>query len=345
MKEKLQFSTVILAASLLGGCVNVDSEVSETPSVYWKAPQDSLPKRVIQPEDIKTDKIISPESKQAEQPSAEKPKKETVASGNTLTPAEKMQAGKPLLLDDLIDIALENNTQTRIYWFQAKSYAAQKGSAMAAYYPQVSVGAQVYRSKVRPSLGYGGFSIPIGSYYETGFGPSAEINWLLFDFGKREAQVESAQNALLAANFDYNQSIQDVVLNVALAYYQFYAACGSVESARLSLEEARIAYESAKARFDQSVGNKQDMLNALANAKNAEYLLEEARSSGGDCARKYRPSIGRKGRPQFCRFGNGRGAYKSGNLQKNRRTRGKGHALAANTACFICKTCKISKRR
>ena len=279
MKEKLQFSTVILAASLLGGCVNVDSEVSETPSVYWKAPQDSLPKRVIQPEDIKTDKIISPEAKQAEQSPTEKPKKQTVASGNTLTPAEKMQAGKPLMLDDLIDIALENNTQTRIYWFQAKSYAAQKGSAIAAYYPQVSVGAQVYRSKVRPSLGYGGFSIPIGSYYETGFGPSAEINWLLFDFGKREAQVESAQNALLAANFDYNQSIQDVVLNVALAYYQFYAACGSVESARLSLEEARTAYESARARFDQSVGNKQDMLNALANAKNAEYLLEEARSS------------------------------------------------------------------
>ena len=61
MKEKLQFSTVILAASLLGGCVNVDSEVSETPSVYWKTPQDSLPKRVIQPEDIKTDKIISSE--------------------------------------------------------------------------------------------------------------------------------------------------------------------------------------------------------------------------------------------------------------------------------------------
>ena len=90
MKEKLQFSTVILAASLLGGCVNVDSEVSETPSVYWKAPQDSLPKRVIQPEDIKTDKIISPEAKQAEQSPTEKPKKQTVASGNTLTPAEKM---------------------------------------------------------------------------------------------------------------------------------------------------------------------------------------------------------------------------------------------------------------
>ena len=111
MKEKLQFSTVILAASLLGGCVNVDSEVSETPSVYWKTPQDSLPKRVIQPEDIKTDKIISPESKQAEQPSAEKPKKETVASGNTLTPAEKMQAGKPLLLDDLSLIHISEPTR------------------------------------------------------------------------------------------------------------------------------------------------------------------------------------------------------------------------------------------
>lgn len=196
-----------------------------------------------------------------------------------LSAAEKFQAGRELALDDLVDLALENNTATRIYWFQAKSYAAQKGSAMAAYYPQVSVGAQVYRSKIRPSLGYGGSSIPIGTYYETGFGPSAEINWMLFDFGKREAQVESAQNALLAANFDYNQTIQDVVLNVAVAYYDFYSACGNVESAKLSLDEARTAYESAKARLDQSVGNKQDMLNALANAKNAEFVLEQARSS------------------------------------------------------------------
>lgn len=283
MKEKFTIAAVSALACFAGGCVSVDSEVAPAPSRYWKAPQDAVPERVIQPEDIKTDKIASPEDGgeggvsdgqkgAASAGAAQKPKIE-------LSAAEKLQAGKELALDDLVDLALENNTQTRIYWFQAKSYAAQKGSAMAAYYPQVSVGAQVYRSKIRPSLGYGGPSIPVGTYYETGFGPSAEISWMLFDFGKREAQVESAQNALLAANFDYNQTIQDVVLNVAVAYYDFYSACGNVESAKLSLDEARTAYESAKARFDQSVGNKQDMLNALANAKNAEFVLEQARSS------------------------------------------------------------------
>lgn len=280
MKEKFAIAAVSALACLAGGCVSVDSEVAPAPSRYWKAPKDAVPGRVIEPEDIKTDKILPPEDggeearQKADSPAdgAQKPKA-------PLSAVEKLNAGMELALDDLVDLALENNSQTRIYWFQAKGYAAQKGSAMAAYYPRVSVGAQVYRSKIRPSLGYDGLSIPVGTYYETGYGPSAEISWLLFDFGKREAQVESAQNALLAANFDYNQAVQDVVLNVAVAYYGFYAACGNVESAKLSLDEARTAYESAKARLDQSVGNKQDMLNALANAKNAEFVLEQARSS------------------------------------------------------------------
>lgn len=124
-----------------------------------------LPGRVIQPEDIKTDKIASPEDGDADGSEGQKDAASAGAAQKSkieLSAAEKFQAGRELALDDLVDLALENNTATRIYWFQAKSYAAQKGSAMAAYYPQVSVGAQVYRSKIRPSLGYGGFSIPIG---------------------------------------------------------------------------------------------------------------------------------------------------------------------------------------
>lgn len=191
---------------------------------------------MIQPEDIKTDKIASPED--GGEGGGSEGQKDAASAGAAqkskieLSAAEKFQAGRELALDDLVDLALENNTATRIYWFQAKSYAAQKGSAMAAYYPQVSVGAQVYRSKIRPSLGYGGSSIPIGTYYETGFGPSAEINWISSISASAKRRWNPAQNALLAANFDYNQTIQDVVLNVAVAYYDFYSACGNVRGAR-----------------------------------------------------------------------------------------------------------------
>lgn len=101
-----------------------------------------------------------------------------------------MIIGAELDLPELVDIALENNTSTRIYWFQAKQYAAAQGKAESSYYPQVSVGGQLYRDKTKPSLGYS-FALPIGSYYETAYGPSAQITGFFTISASAEAQVDS----------------------------------------------------------------------------------------------------------------------------------------------------------
>ena len=277
MKNNAKISLFIASAAILiSGCVNVDKEVAPLPTKYWKAPADAIPSSVIEPEQIKTDAIS--EGGKSQGSISSDPANAAKKSERPAPAADKLLAGEELNLSEIVDIALENNTQTRIYWFQAKTYAANLGKANAAYYPQVSVGAQVYRSKTLPSLGYS-LPIPIGAYYETGFGPSAEINWLLYDFGQREAQIESAREALRAANFDYNQMIQTVVLNVNVAYYQLYAAMGNVKAAEMSLEDAQTAYKSADYKYKEGVGNKQDMLNALANAKTAEFTLESAKSA------------------------------------------------------------------
>lgn len=278
MKDKILIITLASLGAAIGGCVNVDESVSATPSVYWKAPKGAVPEQAVAPERIETDKIVDKEQydKSQEQKAGDL-NSQADGKWQLETAAEKLMAGQELDLADLVDIALENNTVTRMYWFQSKAYAAAKGKAYSAYYPQVSVGGQVYRGKIKTSSGFSP-SVPVGSYYETGYGPSAEINWLIYDFGKREAQVEVAKQALLAANFDYNQSIQDVVLNVNLAYYAYYSAVGMVKAAEISLQDAKTAYESAKARYESSVGNKPDMLNALAVAKSAEYELENAKA-------------------------------------------------------------------
>lgn len=275
---KHYFAILPIAAAALCGCVNVDEEVAQTPSVYWKAPKDAQPTEFYNPERIKTDKIESEKDAASAKPtdaSAKPAANAKPAAKTDLSASEKMLAGARLSLDELTDIALENNTSTRVYWFQAKRYAAQLGRAQSAYYPQISVGAQVYRDKTKP--GYAG--IPIGAYYETAYGPSAEINWLLYDFGKREAQVQSAREAMRAANFEFNQTLQDVVLNVNLAYYKFCAAVGNVKAAKLSLEDSKTSYESADRKLKDGVGNKQDMLNALASLRNAEFEVENKLSN------------------------------------------------------------------
>ena len=266
------FLISIFTSAFLCACVNVDEQTSEKPSVYWKAPTDAIPEKPIVVENIKTDKILTENS-------SENNSQKNAQQQKFVRSTDKIEAGVALNLPDLIDIALENSPSTRIYWFQAKSYAASVGKANSAYYPQVSVSANVYRSRVKPSLAYGGAFANVGKYYETGFGPSAEINWLLCDFGKRSANVESARQALYAANFEYNQAIQDVVLNVNLAFCNFVEANGNVEAAKLNIQDAQTAYKSAQERLNSGVGNKPDMLNSLANLRNAEFALQKALAS------------------------------------------------------------------
>ncbi|MDY5583640.1 MAG: TolC family protein [Candidatus Merdousia sp.] len=277
MKNKILAFSAVSAAAFACGCVNVDREVAETPSVYWKAPKDAMPSEYYKPSQIKTDKIEKSEdaTEKAQKGGEAASDGAQKAAPRNLTPSEKLLAGGELTLPELIDIALENNPTTRMYWFQAKQYAAAQGKAEASYYPQVSVGAQVYRDKTKISEAS---LVPIGAYYETAYGPSAQISWLLFDFGKREAQVESAREALRAANFEYNQALQDVFLNVNVAFFRYYAALGSVKAAQLDVEDSKTSYESADRKLRDGVGNKQDMLNALASLRTAEFTLESKKS-------------------------------------------------------------------
>ncbi len=250
---KFRLFASILSALALTACMTVDDDVAPRPSRYWKAPKEALPAENLNPEQIKTNEIID--------------------KAKVIPASDKMAAGELLSLPDLLDIALENNSKTRQYWFQAKSYAAIHGASYARYMPNLTMDLSVYRSKSR-NAGLGGMPA-MGSYYETGYGPTFELTWLIYDFGKREAQVAEAKENLLAANFDYNQVVQDVALSVNVAYYELYEAMGAVKASQASLDDSAVAYKSSKARYDEQVGKKQDMLLALANLRNAEYALEK----------------------------------------------------------------------
>ncbi|MFR6032815.1 MAG: hypothetical protein ACLUKN_06320 [Bacilli bacterium] len=61
MKNKLCILATISFAAVLCGCVNVDSETAPAPTRYWKAPKSAIPDEIIEPEQIKTDKILNKE--------------------------------------------------------------------------------------------------------------------------------------------------------------------------------------------------------------------------------------------------------------------------------------------
>jgi len=197
-------------------------------------------------------------------------------------PAEKLPgisddlrpSGHKLTLAQLVDVALRINPSTKVAWERARSAAAQWGVARGDYYPTIS-----------------------GDVSGTGIGGSARgvfgqvgvsLSYLLLDFGGREASVESARQALAAANWNHNQAIQDVLRNVPQAYYEYIGYKAQVRASEASLKEALTSLDSTEQRRRAGVSTIADVLQARSNADQVRLTLVANRGgvkvSRGDLA-------------------------------------------------------------
>jgi len=100
------------------------------------------------------------------------------------------------------------------------------------------------------------------------------LSYLLFDFGGRSGDVGTARNALLAANFTHNATLQSVVLQIQTAYYQYIANRALLEAQRTTAGEARTNLAAAEERRRVGVATIADVLQARTAASQAE-LAEE----------------------------------------------------------------------
>lgn len=190
------------------------------------------------------------------------------------TALERYAHGQPLDLVALTDIALENNTSTRLAWLGAKAAAAQRLLARSAWLPQVSVG----YTRQEQALG----SIPglpaglaAGGSRSITYGPTYSISQMIYDFGGVHGASAAAKEALYAANFSYNQALQDVILAVLVNYYQTTSAESGLAAANVALEDARTGYELAKTRNTVGLGARGDLLRAESNLRSAEFQVEQ----------------------------------------------------------------------
>src|SRR5205823_10570543 len=78
------------------------------------------------------------------------------------------------------------------------------------------------------------------------YGPTLNASWLLFDFGTRSGSVAGAREALLAADWTHNAVIQDVVLQVETAYFQYHATKALLAAQQTTLKEAQTNLAAAR---------------------------------------------------------------------------------------------------
>jgi outer membrane protein len=183
-------------------------------------------------------------------------------------PESWKKAGTLLSLGQLVDIALRNNPATRTAWFQARSAAAEVGIKRAAWFPTVNVTASLTRTK---QAAVGGQFV----YLQTTYGPAVSLNYLLFDFGGRAADVDEARAALFAANWAQNAAIDDVILKVEATFYQYQTARALRDADRATLDESQTNLDAAQARHRAGVATIADVLQAKTAVSQARLALQQ----------------------------------------------------------------------
>lgn len=180
--------------------------------------------------------------------------------------------GERLRLDELLDDALRTNPGTRRAWQEAHAAAADWDVERGRYLPRVYGNVSVVDLRANE---VNGTQPPVDAVRE----PGLAIDYLLFDFGRREAAVESARQLLFAANWRYDQNIQDVLLRVAAAYYALVGRRALVAADEESLADARLVLQAADERLQVGTGTIVDVYQARAGVARIELDLATDRGA------------------------------------------------------------------
>jgi outer membrane protein len=176
----------------------------------------------------------------------------------------------------LVDIAEHNNPRTRIVWERAKQMAEGLEIAKSAYFP-VLTGIATFANQraIEP------FPEPLAprgyiTTEATVVQPEVALQYLVFDFGKREASIDAAKAEALAAGANFIEANQEVAFRVTSDYYKLVTAQERLQAAQETLKTAQTTQDAAEDRLQNGRATMPDVLNARAETSQAVFDLEAA---------------------------------------------------------------------
>ena len=262
-------AAAVLCASALTGCAT---------SALQMAPD--RPDRPWSPAVTSTGEIVP-----GEKGSASNPLGYVLPSNSELAEAPApptVEGGKTYSLAELIDLAELNNPSTRIAWNDARKAALAAGVAESAYLPKITAAAVGgYQG------GSGGTSTLLGQNFNTSSSGSAVITavslqWLLFDFGERQAVVEAAKQASVVSNIAFTAAHQQLIYAVSVTFYANAAAQSRVRTATESLQNANAVQAAAEDRYKHGVGTVMEVAQARQATAQANLALVQATGGAED---------------------------------------------------------------
>jgi outer membrane protein len=195
-----------------------------------------------------------------------------VATQGSVSAQPAAQPGKPLTLDEVVRIALENHSSVKSAQFQIKAQDAVVHQQMAAYYPTVN-----FNNSWRTSNTVSDTSATASRAFDT-VSSATNVSMTLYNFGKREGLVQSARDTLDATQYAYNTTANNIVLAVKQAYYGVLQANALLRVNEDTVKSREVTLRQAQGFYDVGTRPKSDLTQAEANLYLAQANLITARN-------------------------------------------------------------------
>jgi outer membrane protein TolC len=196
--------------------------------------------------------------------------KQSLKAPAHVVPVPVLDPAKIYTLSELVNVAEQNNPDTRVAWENAKARAADLGIAESTLYPTLAAAALAGTS--RNDIFFG----PIfqRQTVET-FSPVFVLDYNIFDL-QRSQEIAISKSNLLAANFQFNDTHRKVIFLVMQSYYRLLDTIGQQIAAEANLKNAQTVQQAAEARLQNGLATLPDVLEARSAEAQADYDLQAA---------------------------------------------------------------------
>lgn len=195
--------------------------------------------------------------------------------GKKLKPAScpgPITKGQKLAMNDVVIIVLCNNTATRADYLSLLSAADTYVSGYSAYLPTIdALAASKTYNTFYPGTSQNSYFSEVATST-----PTINAGLVLYDFGQREATIDSAEKSLVSTGLTYESSLQGTIASALANYYAVLAAQRNVLIAFESHRVAKESYDAAALRYKLGLVPSVEELQASAGNSSALLGIEQA---------------------------------------------------------------------
>lgn len=184
----------------------------------------------------------------------------------------------PVTLADCIKLAITHNPTIMAAISNSEIYKSRIGQTWSNYFPTLSAGVSYSRNDMLNTMG-GNFSRMMVQKYDMYYVPTISANMMLFDFGKTKSMADTAKRTYESSRYDAETSIELVIYNVKVAYYNMLFAKKQKEVYEETVKDFELQLKQARAYYDIGKKAKIDVTYAEYNLGKAKLNLIKAKNT------------------------------------------------------------------